>query len=409
MTDDSATTESPPIRATRRKANHGDGGAGNKQRADGRWQWRITLPDGRRKYFYGKTKQEAKAKAKAALRDLERGLDIGSEDVTVRAYLEAWINDTAANRVRPSTLHAYRSHIEHHIVPAMGRVKLRNLTPQHVNRMLAAIVANGATPTTANRVRATLRTALSSAVKWGIVSRNVAALADARREQHQRVNPLEVEQILQFLEHVKDHRHGPLITVAIVTGMRQGELFALRWGPDIDLAAGVVHVRHTLIRGMDGRPHLGDPKTAQSRRSIMLSRDATDALERQREIVTQYRLMAGSRWQEHDLVFPTSIGTFADGPTVTRAIQQLLEEAGLPRQRFYDLRHATASLQLAEGADIFEVKELLGHSQISLTANTYGHMTRKLAGRTAARMDRALRVDTNPDTKRDDTEEDGMI
>ena len=125
-------------------------------------------------------------------------------------------------------------------------------------------------------------------------------------------------------------------------------------------------------------------------------------------------MAAASRWNEHDLVFPTTIGTFADGPTVTRAVQALLEKAGLPKQRFHYLRHATASLQFGEGADLFEVKELLGHSQISLTANLYGHMTRKLGERTAARMDRALAgdtkngaYDTNDDTKRDDTAEDG--
>src|SRR5687768_2637563 len=102
----------------RRKAGHGDGGAGNKKRSDGRWQWRITLPDGKRKYFYGKIRQEAKTKADAFLRDLERGVDVNAKDTTVRAFLEAWLTDTAANRVRPSTLRAYRSHVEQHLVPA---------------------------------------------------------------------------------------------------------------------------------------------------------------------------------------------------------------------------------------------------------------------------------------------------
>lgn len=389
---------------SRKKAGHGDGGAGNKKRSDGRWQWRISLPDGKRKYFYGKTRQEAKTKAEAFKRDLERGADIGSRDVTVQVFLKQWLADTAKNRVRESTHRAYSSHVEHHLVPALGKYKLRELTPQHVNRLLASIVASGTSPTTANRVRATLRTALTSAVKWGSVPRNVAALADARREERQRVKPLEIDQIMQFLDFVKGDRYGPLITLAITTGMRQGELLALRWTPDVDLKNGVIHVQHTVTRGSDGKPKLGTTKTSDSRRSIRLSREAISALRRQQELISKHRVAAAHRWQDHDLVFPTSIGTIADGPTVTRALQALLEAAGLPRQRFHDLRHATASLQLAEGADIFEVKELLGHSQISLTANTYGHMTKKLGERTASRMDRALVSDTN--TRRSDTNSD---
>jgi integrase len=116
-----------------------------------------------------------------------------------------------------------------------------------------------------------------------------------------------------------------------------------------------------------------------------------------------WRLKAAGRWVELDLVFPTQRGTFADGPTVTRSLQRMLEEAGLPRQRFHDLRHATASLQLGEGADLFAVKELLGHSQIALTANTYGHMTKRLSNATADRMDRALQSDTKTDTKTGNT------
>lgn len=408
-------TNPQPSQPRRKKAGHGDGGAGNKKRADGRWQWRITLTDGRRKYFYGKTRQEARAKAESFLRDLERGVDVGSRDVTVKVFLEQWLDDTAKNRVRESTYRSYKGHIRHHLVPALGRHKLRELTPQHVNKMLSEIVNGRASSTTANRVRATLRTALNSAVKWGIVARNVAALSDARREERTRVKPLEAEQILELLEFIKADRHGPLITLALATGMRQGELLALRWTPDVDLEDGVIHVHHTLTHGADGKPKLGAPKTSASRRSIRLSRTAIAALHRQQALNAEHQTAAAHRWQENDLVFPTTIGTFSDGPTVTRALKTLLEAAGLPKQRFHDLRHATASLQLAEGADLFEVKELLGHSQISLTANTYGHMTRKLGTITAARMDRALGADTNQsipdtniDTKPDDMSPDGV-
>lgn len=203
-----------------KRRGHFEGSGG--WRKDGRYSWRITLPDGKRRSFYGKTKREAVAKAKQAELDFERGAVVGARDVTVKAFLERWLKDTAADRVRPSTLRSYRGHIERHILPAFGTVKLRTLTPQHVNAMLAAIVTGGASPTTANRVRATLRTALASAFKWGMVNRNVATLADPRREERQRITPLQPNQLRAFLATLQGHRYEPLLTVAIATGMRQG-------------------------------------------------------------------------------------------------------------------------------------------------------------------------------------------
>jgi site-specific recombinase XerD len=104
-------------------------------------------------------------------------------------------------------------------------------------------------------------------------------------------------------------------------------------------------------------------------------------------------MLATDRWQEHDLVFPSTVGTPLDNSHVTHRLQALLEQAGLPMQRFHDLHHATASLLLAEGLDLFTVKEILGYSQISLTANTYGHLMKKLSEDAAGRLDRALAAD----------------
>jgi integrase len=268
-------------------------------------------------------------------------------------------------------------------------VKLRNLTPQHVNRMMADMVAKGASPATANRVRATIRTALTSAVKWGYVSQNVASLADARREKKGRIKPLELDQIRALLDFTRDHKYGPLFSVAVATGLRQGELFALRWDTDVDLDAGLIHVHHTLGKDRE----LADPKTEQSRRTIRLTSSAIAALRRQRLMNDRNELAAAGSWQERGIVFTTSIGTFLDGPTVNKALQAVLKEMGLSRQRFHDLRHCTASLLLAEGLDLFTVKEILGHSQISLTANTYGHLTKKSSADAADRLGRALAED----------------
>ena len=370
------------------------------QRPDGLWQWRATFPDGRRRSFYGKTRREAKRKADDALRDFESGLTARSERMTMQAYLSHWLEDTAASRVRPSTLESYRSHIDHHIVPALGTIRLRDLSATDVNHMLASIVRSGVSPTTANRVRATLRTALTSAVKSGMILRNAATLSDARKERRHRITPLTAEQARQLIQATRDDRLGPLIAVALATGMRQGELLALRWS-DIDLENRVIHVHRTLTWRKGGPdddrkmiPVFSDPKTEQSRRSIRLTHSAIEALHRQRaQLIEMEQAATVANWKPipgEDLVFPSSHGTPQSGPNVTHRLHALLEDAGLPQQRFHDLRHATASMLLAEGVDLFTVKEILGHSQISLTANTYGHLTDKLADDAATRLNRAL-------------------
>ncbi|MGC4107053.1 MAG: site-specific integrase [Thermomicrobiales bacterium] len=391
--------------------------------------WRITLPNGKRKAFYGKTQREAKAKAKDAIRDMEQGVDLSLRTVTVSQFLDRWLTDTAAQRVRPSTLAIYRNHKKRYIDPAIGSVKLRALTVQQVNRLMADMVKNGQSPSTANRCRATLRNALASAVKWGYVPQNVAALADPRKVDRVRITPLELDEVQVLLAWTHDLDNGPLIHVAIATGCRQGELLALRWSHDVDLHGGYIHIRHTLSEDYAPkevkaastpqealRRRLTPPKTEESRRSVKLSVSAVEALRRQQAINARNEMMAAHRWVDLDLVFPTTVGTPSDNTAVTHRLRKTIAEASvvwelisgspIPQQRFHDLRHCTASLLLAEGMDLFVVKEVLGHSQISLTANTYGHLMKKISDEAAHRLDRAIKTgdvvtesDTNPDTK----------
>jgi len=373
------------------------------RRADGRWEWKITLPNGERRSFYGKTEREAREKKNRAIRDYESGLSRNAERLTVNQYVMEWLETVARERVRPSTLTAYTSHFDIHIKPAMKGIKLRDLEPDDVNRMLAGIVRGGATPATANRVRATLRAALASALKSRYVTHNAAALSEPRKERKTRISPLTIEQARLLIADVKDDRIGPLVETAIYTGMRQGELLALRW-QDVDLEECVVTVSRTLTweknpseTGPKMLPVFSDPKTDKSHRRIRLTAKAVAALERQHAKVIELEQKATvTRWKPipgEDLVFPSAFGGPLNNSNVTNRLQGILKRLELPRQRFHDLRHLTASLLLAEGVDIFTVKEILGHSQIALTANIYGHLTEKLADDAASRLDRAFADD----------------
>lgn len=180
----------------------------------------------------------------------------------------------------------------------------------------------------------------------------------------------------------------PAGPIAILTGLRQGELFGLRW-QDVDLINGVLTVRNALQR-IDGVPVLVEPKTARSRRTIALPNGAVLALKEQRRRQAEERLAAGSRWNDWELVFATTIGTPLDAHNVTHRLQRILADAGLPRQRFHDLRHLCATLLFMQGVSPRVVMEQLGHSQIGLTRNNYAHVMPTMLRDAAGALDAAL-------------------
>jgi integrase len=156
-------------------------------------------------------------------------------------------------------------------------------------------------------------------------------------------------------------------------GLRQGEALGLRW-EDVDLEGGLLHVRFQLQR-IDGKGlQLVAPKTKLSRRTLALPPTIAANLRSHKARQAEERLQAGAKWTETGLVFTTPIGTGLDGPNVTKSFQRLLKKAGLQHRRFHDLRHSCASLLLAQNVAPRVVMELLGHSQISLTMNTYSHV-----------------------------------
>jgi integrase len=181
-----------------------------------------------------------------------------------------------------------------------------------------------------------------------------------------------------------------LFTVALALGLRQGEALALRW-EDVDLSRGAVSVAATLQR-VNGALVRTEPKTRRSRRTLPLTSVAAEALRTHRVRQIEERLLAGDRWDDRGLVFTTSVGTPLDGVSVTHRFQKILERAGLPRYRFHDLRHGTASLLAARGVPARVAMELLGHSDIRTTLHIYTHVGPELARDAVERLDAALRA-----------------
>jgi integrase len=363
------------------------------QRPDGRWvgmaSW-IEAGKRRRRAVYGETKREATDKLRTVQRSIEDGQTVTSDRETVATFLDRWLRDSAAPTVRSSTLARYHSLVVVHIKPGLGSIRLSRLGPADVQRFLNDRSATGLSPRRVQYLHAVLRRALGQALRWGLVTRNVASLVDPPRVRRAEVQPLTTTQARELLEAARGDRLEAIYTVALALGLRQGEILGLRWD-DVDLDAGTVRIRNSLQRLGPGW-ELVEPKSARSRRTIAMPAIATAALRAHRIRQLEERVWAGSRWQEHGFVFTSTIGTPLNGSNVTHRFQVLLETAGLPHQRFHDLRHAAATLLLAQGVSARVVMEILGHSQIALTMNTYSHVAPELQRDAADRMDAVLGV-----------------
>ena len=253
--------------------------------------------------------------------------------------------------------------------------------------MLGRLTARGdLSPTTVRYAYAVVRIALGRALKSGRVVRNVATLVDPPARNRREPKPLTAEQARALLSATADDRLGPLWAVAIATGLRQGELLALRW-QDVDFEGATLTVRHTLHRGTR---ELAEPKTERARRTLRLGADALATLREHRRRQLEERIAAGPRWRDDGMVFASGIGTPLDARNVTRALADALRRTGLPPQRFHDLRHAYTTLLLEAGEDLAVVSRTLGHADLSTTADIYAHLTPAMLERTAARMDAIL-------------------
>ena len=196
-----------------------------------------------------------------------------------------------------------------------------------------------------------------------------------------------------LLAATEQDRLGPLYAVALTAGLGQAELLGLRW-TDVDLDAGLLTVRQT-IQKVDGEWVVGPPRSATSRRTIPLVASAAAALKRQRARQAEERLRAGEVWDASwGLVFAALDGTSLDGGEATKALQRAQAKAGLPRTTFHQLRHGAATLLLAQGVPLATIRDILGHSTITLTANTYAHVLPELRREAAAAMDRVFATGT---------------
>ncbi|HEV8189875.1 MAG TPA: tyrosine-type recombinase/integrase, partial [Ktedonobacterales bacterium] len=270
------------------------------KRLDGRWVASMVTDEGKRKYFYGKTRQEVQRLLAATQRDKDLGLPLVSDRQTMAEYLASWL-ETIRPTVDPSTWKRHREYVDLHIVPKLGRIRVRDLTPQAVQQLYADRLMAGLSTSTVHHLHAALHKALKDAERLGVVARNVCKLVNAPRMAESEIHPLSREDARVLLDVAAGERLEALYTVALATGMRQSELLGLRW-KDVYLDEGLLRVRMQLKRE-EGEWVWKELKTRRSRRQIALAAPVVAVLQRHRERQEAERLALASGWHEHDLVF----------------------------------------------------------------------------------------------------------
>lgn len=380
MDQENQIKEADEIKAEKGRAKknnkRGQGEGSIYKRNDGRWAAAVTLGyvNGKlkRKTLYGKTRKEVQDKLTAELRKVQQGLPVTNDRQTVNQFLQTWLSDVAKPSVRPKTYRNYSDMLKMHIQPALGKHTLSKLTPQHVQAFLNDKLKSDLSPKMVRHLHATLRGALNVALKWGLIARNVASLVSLPRLQTKEVRTLSQEEVRKFLDKIKGNRLEALFLLALSLGLRRGELLGLRW-QDINFEARTLNVNFALQR-VEGKLQFAEPKTDRSRRILPLTDTLVSALRAHRARQLEEKLIAGRKWKESGLVFTSTIGTPLEPRNAVRKFHSLLTDAGIGHYRFHDMRHACATMLIAQGASARTVMDILGHSQISLTMNTYGHI-----------------------------------
>ncbi len=373
----------------RRRRGRGEGSI--HQREDGLWVAQVSLgydAQGKRvrPAIFGKTKTEVREKLLKVQQDALKGLPVKPEKVTVAQHFEDWLR-VKKSSVREATHASYTRIYRNHIEPVFGGLQLKNLDYRKINALYEALDTKGLSKRTVAYVAYLLRAALDDAMRKGLVPRNPARLAARRTYKPEEARCLTQEEMARFLDAARGERLENGFILALHTGLRPGEWLGLTWDA-VDWENGRLTIRQALNE-IEGRLSMGNVKTKAGLRTISLPKKALAALKRQKKRQIQKRLASGGSWQnDMNLVFTNNRG----GPlprtrVAARDLKRILRKANLEGVTLHTLRHTHASILIYQGVDIKAVSRRLGHENITITLQTYGHLLPGQDERAAVLMD----------------------
>jgi integrase len=344
------------------------------------------------------TKKDAERTLREILTSIEQGAYVKPNKITLGEWLNQWCETYAVTNTTKRTYVSYRSVLDNHLIPGLGRIYLSSLEPQQVQdyyaRQLNVGRSDGNGGLSARSVlyhHRILTKALDHAVRMGALVRNVGKVVSPPRVARKTMNILDPEQAMKFLDVASETVYYPLYSTLLYTGMRRGEALALRW-KNVDLLGLEINVVETVYK-IKQQYIIKEPKTSHGKRAISVSPSLAGLLREYQAEQQRLREEMGSSLVEEDLVFSWSDGRPFDADSVTHTFIKVMKKAGLSGVRLHDLRHTHASLMLKAGIHAKVVSERLGHANIGITLDTYSHLLPGLQEDAAKRFDRIIEND----------------
>jgi integrase len=367
---------------------------GHIQKRGDRYVVIIELPrDGRGKrvrhcYATKGGKRDAERELIRRLRELDTGTYAAPTKQTLAEFLNEWLETVARMRASAQSLEEYRCWCRSRIIPSLGHHRLDSLTTAHIQRAWAAMLkeVSAATVIMCHRI---LRSALETAVKQGLLPRNPCQAVELPRRPRREMTTLPPEQFATLIEAARGQRLFMPILLAMGTGMRRGEILALRW-QDVSLDHARLVVRRATEVTKEHGLRFKEPKSGKDR-VIDLPRLLVEELTRHKAEQAAQRLRVGPCWEANDLVICHEDGRPWQPDVLTAWFRDFIRTLALPHIRFHDLRHAHATSLLASGVNVKVVSERLGHSTTKMTLDVYSHALPTLQREAADRIDEAMR------------------
>ncbi len=359
-----------------------------RQRDNGTWEARCVL-NGKRVSFYGAKQSDAVKAMRAAQKAADDGTYFEPTRLTVAEWLTTWLSEYVAPSCKPLTLSTYKSRVDTHILPALGKIKLTSLNATQIQTFYNDLQREqGLSPKTIKNVHGILHKALDQAVKLRYIGLNPADACTLPRMEKKEIKPLSEDEIAAFLREIAEGEPlRNLFTVALFTGMREGEICGLAWD-SVDFINGTITVRQQLCKEKKkgGVHYIAATKNDKSR-TLTVAPFVMEILKEVFREQTVQRSLAGSAWaNDWNLVFTNALGEHIVPQTALKRFKAVAERIGRPDARFHDLRHTYAVTALQEGDDVKTVQENLGHATASFTLDVYGHVSEKMKKESAARM-----------------------
>lgn len=358
-------------------------GSIKQDKNNGTWYFTVDVPgeNGERRQVKRRgfpRKKEAQIALTELLREVDSGDFIQKSKNTLAEVFEEWLESKTGNMGR-LTIDSYKSYIARHINPVIGNVKMCDLTPDHVQKLVTALrkktqddgKAPLLTDSTIQRIFNILVTVLNYAIRKKYVRENVAHGVDKPKIQKRKLRVWSVQDCQTFLTAIYDHRYYICFHLALATGMRQGELLGLTW-ENVDLDNKLIRITQTLEH--DGKAIKQGAKSSSGVRSISISDQDVEELKRQQRRIEEEKDAAGDTYQDQGFVVSSKFGRITYADPITKMFRRESDRLGLPKLRFHDLRHTHASLLLKQGVHPKIVSERLGHSSITITLDTYSHL-----------------------------------